>query len=262
MFSTVVKQTVEVMQAMAHTSGRLFNFKERLRPDPNHSNLFEAIYSIHFHQPLSRPNLKTGKVTEETVYCLEVPSGALLIRHNNKISVQGNCVLGLNYGLGAKKFAHYAKKGYGVQISSDESTDLVSKYRELYSSLREWQLAQVDICPTRKYTAYSLSGKSRKMTDEDYYGACMNHPVQGSCAEIMLIALTKVRYALRGTSGRLLATVHDEIVLECLPKDTEKVKTLVEKAMVDAYLEILPSGRTVKNLVEPSSGPNWAKAKQ
>lgn len=170
-------------------------------------------------------------------------------------------VLGLNYGLGAKKFAHYAKKGYDVQISQDESKDLVDRYRELYSGLREWQMRQVDLCQARKYTAFSVMGKSRKMTEDDFYGACMNHPIQGSCAEIMLLALVKVRMYLRGTSGRILASVHDEVIVECLPSDTEKVKKLLQKAMEEAYIEILPSGRTCRNLVEPSSGPNWAEAK-
>jgi DNA polymerase I-like protein with 3'-5' exonuclease and polymerase domains len=125
-------------------------------------------------------------------------------------------VLGLNYGLGAKKFSHYAKKGYDVSMSQAESHAAVIGYRELYSTLREWQLEQVNHCPLRKYTAFSVLGKTRKMTEDDYYGACMNHPVQGSCAEIMLLALVYAARNVEGTSARLLASVHDEIILECL----------------------------------------------
>lgn len=171
-------------------------------------------------------------------------------------------VLGLNYGLGAKKFAHYAKKNYGVNISKEDAFDQVEAYRKLYPELREWQLEQVRICPIRRYTAFSVSGKSRKMTDEDFFGACMNHPVQGSCAEIMLLALIYAAEALKDTSFRFLACVHDEILGECLPEDTVRVKELLTKAMLKAYTTILPSGRTIKKLVEPTSGKNWAAAKE
>lgn len=170
-------------------------------------------------------------------------------------------VLGLNYGLGAKKFGHYAKKNYGVEMSQLEASDLVLAYRDLYSGLREWQLKQVDECVARRYTAFSVMGKSRKMTEDDYYGACMNHPIQGSCAEIMLLALVKVRDGVRGTSARLLASVHDEIVLECKPEDAEKVCAIMKMCMLEAYLAILPSGRTTKGLIDPTVGKNWAEAK-
>lgn len=170
-------------------------------------------------------------------------------------------VLGLNYGLGAKKFQHYARKGYEVEMSAEESDIMVRAYRDLYSRLREWQMEQADMCVARKYTAWSALGKSRKMTDENYFCACMNHPIQGSCAEIMLLALVYVHEELKGTSARMLASVHDEIVVECLPEDIEQVTFTLQCQMLKAYLAILPSGRTVKKLVKPTYGENWANAK-
>lgn len=170
-------------------------------------------------------------------------------------------VLGLNYGLGAKKFSHYAKKGYDVTISPEESNALVKSYRQLYSGLRDWQQQQVSICPAKHYTAFSVLGKSRKMTEDDYYCACLNHPVQASSAEIMLTALVKTHAILKGTSAKLLMTVHDEIVLECAPADLEEVNSKLTTSMLEAYLEILPSGRTTRGLIEPTSGVNWAEAK-
>lgn len=171
-------------------------------------------------------------------------------------------VLGLNYGLGPRKFAHYAKKGYGVEITEQESYESVTAYRELYSDLREWQLRQVAQCQANRYNAYTVMGKSRKMTEDSFYGACMNHPVQGGCAEIMLLALVYAQVNLKGTSGRMLASVHDEILVECLPKDVEEVKKLLSGAMLHAYEDIVVNACTLKNLVEPSSGINWAEAKK
>ena len=171
-------------------------------------------------------------------------------------------VLGLNYGLGAPGFKKYAKKGYDVDLTDAESREIVKKYRGLYSRLREWQMEQVAACEARRYTVFTRMGKSRKLTEENYFCACMNHPIQGSCAEIMLLAICYTHEFLKGTSARLLASVHDEILLECLPQDVDTVKEKLAKAMVKAYLEILPSGRTINKVCEPSSGLTWADAKE
>jgi hypothetical protein len=256
-FSTTVKQTIEVMQAMAHTSGRLFNFRRSVRKN---KDVYSATYSIHFHQPLSRPHMKKGETSEETVYCLEVPSGALMIRHNGKISVQGNCVLGLNYGLGAKKFSHYAKKNYGVDITHEEAKKTVEAYRELYSGLRDWQLKQVEKCQANRYMCVTKMGKTRKLTQDTFFGACMNHSVQGTGAEIMLQAIVNARKNLKGLA-RLIATIHDELIVECREEKAETVKKILEKSMFDAYQTIMGENRTSRGLVKAIHGKNWAEIK-
>lgn len=170
-------------------------------------------------------------------------------------------VLGLNYGLGARKFSHYAKKQYKVDISEAKAYEEVEKYRQLYPKLYAWQLQQVDNCAARRYTCFEVLGKSNKLSEEKYYGACMNHPVQGSCASIMYVALIFSERALRGTSARFLATVHDEIIVECKPEDVQLCKTNLDSCMTQAYNKLVPNARTLKNLVEPSSGINWCVAK-
>lgn len=170
-------------------------------------------------------------------------------------------VLGLNYGLGAKKFSHYAKKSYGVIMTDEDAIGSVKAYFKLYSRLKQWQRETTTRCVEAGYMTYTKLGKSRKLTEDTYYGASLNHPVQGSTAEVMLRAIVYVREACAGTSMRLIATVHDELIVECLPEDTAKVKELMTGAMIKAYLKTFPSGRTVKKLVEPTSGSNWAEAK-
>lgn len=170
-------------------------------------------------------------------------------------------VLGLLYGLGSKKFSFYAKKTFGVEISEENAHIEVQKFRALYKSLRAWQLNQVDKCQANRYMAFTTLGKSRKLTEENYYGASLNMPVQGTCAEIMLLAMIYVHRNLEGTSGRVIACVHDELVCEAKEEDVDKVKDVLNTQMALAYHRILPSGRTLKNLVEASSGSNWSEAK-
>lgn len=171
------------------------------------------------------------------------------------------CALGLAYGLGPAKFQHYAKKGYGVDLSVEDSHAFVYAYRDIFPVFRDWQLKQVDLCVSRRYTCFDLLGKSNKLSEEKYYGASMNHIIQGSCAAVMYIALIWSERALRNTSARFLAAVHDEIILECKPEDVFSVKELLKNEMTRAYHFIFKSGRTLKNLVDPNSGVNWAEAK-
>lgn len=170
-------------------------------------------------------------------------------------------VLGLAYGLGAAKLGHYAKKNYGVEMSDGEASEMVKEYRKLYPQLRGWQLKQVESCPLHRYTAYDVMGKSRKMTEDDFYGPCLNHPVQAGCASIMLLALVKANRSFKGLPVRLLMSVHDEIVLECLPEYVSAVKGNLIAAMRDAYEELVPNPRTMRGLVSPTHGVNWSAAK-
>ncbi len=89
-------------------------------------------------------------------------------------------------------------------------------------------------------------------------GYAVNHPVQGSCAEGMMSALTRLDKALRGEPAQLIATVHDEAVL-LVPDDVaavERIGALAQREMVAAFVEVFPDAPTV-NLVEPGVGPTW-----
>src|SRR4051794_36119701 len=59
-----------------------------------------------------------------------------------------------------------------------------------------------------------------------FHGAyAVNHPVQGSCAEVMMIALTGLDKPLREEPAQLIATVHDEVVL-LVPDNLEVVERI------------------------------------
>ena len=86
----------------------------------------------------------------------------------------------------------------------------------------------------------------------------INHPVQGSSAEVMQIALTRLDQALRDLPAQLIATVHDEAVL-LVPDDVaavERIGAITQQEMVAAFLEVFPDAPTL-NLVDPKVGPTW-----
>jgi hypothetical protein len=79
----------------------------------------------------------------------------------------------------------------------------------------------------------------------------VNHPVQGSSAEVMQIALTRLDRALRHEPVQIIATVHDEAVL-LVPNDVESVErigAIAQQEMISAFREVFPDAPTL-NLVD------------
>ena len=86
----------------------------------------------------------------------------------------------------------------------------------------------------------------------------VNHPVQGSSAEVMQIALTRLDRALRDAPIQIVATVHDEAVL-LVPDDVvsvERIGAIAQQEMIAAFLEVFPDATTL-NLVDLKVGPTW-----
>lgn len=174
-------------------------------------------------------------------------------------------VLGLQYGLGINKYNHYAKKQYGVVLKEGEGADQVYKYKRIYHKVTRWQEKQVEICPTKRFRCFTKLGKARKLTEETFYGACMNMPIQGTAAEVQQLALVYMWRERNFTDPLLfkfIATIHDEIIVECLAENIIKVQKLMKRCMEKAYIEIMGKDvRTLRNLVNPKSGNSWFDAK-
>ena len=101
--------------------------------------------------------------------------------------------------------------------------------------------------------------RSTRMRSVGFRGAyAVNHPVQGSSAEVMQIALTRLDQALRDEPAQIIATVHDEAVL-LVPDDVdsvERIGAIAQQEMIAAFLEVFPDAPTL-NLVDPKVGPTW-----
>jgi DNA polymerase I len=85
----------------------------------------------------------------------------------------------------------------------------------------------------------------------------VNTPLQGTAADLIKIAMIRIDRALseRGMRSRMLLQVHDELVLESPPDETEDLRRLVQKEMESAGEIDVPL------LVETGVGSNWRDAK-
>ena len=82
-----------------------------------------------------------------------------------------------------------------------------------------------------------------------------------------MLALTAIDQALydAGIAGRVIAWVHDELVLEVSEVDAPPAKRLLEQAMLDAFEQTFPGSETMgllNGLTDVNVGDNWASAKE
>ena len=81
----------------------------------------------------------------------------------------------------------------------------------------------------------------------------INHPVQGSAADIMKIAMINIHRALKAGNyqARMTLQVHDELVFDCPQNELDEVEALIAREMEGAYT------LSVHLKAEVKDGKNW-----
>ena len=84
----------------------------------------------------------------------------------------------------------------------------------------------------------------------------MNSPIQGTAADIIKIAMIKVhdRLISEGYKSRLILQVHDELLIETVAEEKEKVIELLETQMREA------ANLKVELEVGTETGTDWYEA--
>ena len=85
----------------------------------------------------------------------------------------------------------------------------------------------------------------------------MNHPMQGTAADIIKIAMVRVAERLReeGLASRLVLQIHDELDFEVPAAEVDALSSLVRETM-EGVCEL-----RVPLIADVSFGSNWAEAK-
>ncbi|MCO6557976.1 MAG: DNA polymerase I [Bifidobacterium sp.] len=157
-------------------------------------------------------------------------------------SDQRSHVKAMSYGLA------YGLSTYGLsqqlKISPAEADVLKSKYFATFGKVHDYLESLVATAREKGYTETmfgrrryfpGLKSQRRQVRDAAERGA-LNAPIQGSAADIMKIAMIRADYALReaGVKSRVILQIHDELVLEVAPGESEQVSDLVRNAMEHA----------------------------
>ena len=87
------------------------------------------------------------------------------------------------------------------------------------------------------------------------FAALVNTSVQGGAADALKQAIIDLSSQLPKDAS-IVSTVHDELIVECLIDDAEKVGKLVEAAMIGAANKMFPG---VRFEVEAGICESWAE---
>lgn len=163
----------------------------------------------------------------------------------------------------------YGQQAYGLSqslhISMAEARDMIDRYYEAYPGVRTF----LDNVVTRaKQTGYAetMYGRRRhipelKAKNPQLRGfgerTAMNHPMQGTAADIIKIAMARVSRRLEeeGFAAHMILQVHDELDFECPVDEVERLTAMVRDVMehvVDLRVPLI---------AEASTGITWADAK-
>jgi DNA polymerase I len=157
---------------------------------------------------------------------------------------------GVIYGLGASRFAMM------TGLTQQQAENTLRRYFATYPRMDEWlRMRSKDVLTDR--CARTKCGRLARINfdqnDRSSVGAAQryakNMPIQGTSADILKRALRLLHENLRGTSGRLVNIVHDEIVVECDEAEAERMADLVSSAMTRAgeeWLKLVPIEVDVK----------------
>ena len=253
-FTTTRKQTADVMQAMAALSG----IPSVQRVERDYPGAAEALYGLSYRledAPVWRSSWDLQPAGRMRVYCVQVPSGAILIRRNGKVCVMGNCNFGLLYGMGAPSYQVYAWTNYGVRLTPQQATHYRALFlMELYPGLQAWhERVRREHAPE----ARTLAGRRRVFSGADADTKRLNTPVQGTGADGLKRALGLLWERRDECPGAVpIIACHDEIVVECPAEDAEAARDWVWCAMMDGIRNLIAP---VPVEVEPVIGARWEK---
>jgi DNA polymerase I len=154
----------------------------------------------------------------------------------------------MSYGLAYGLSAFGLSQQLGIEPS--EAKGLMDEYFERFGGVRDYLSGVVDQARLTGYTE-TLLGRRRYLPDltsdnrqrrEMAQRMALNAPIQGSAADIIKVAMLRTRAALihRHMKSRMLLQVHDELVLEVAPGETDALAALVTEQMASAVELTVP----------------------
>ena len=242
--SSTNRSTLDSMQIMAVQSGvraRLYKVKDER---DNVSDTWALSYNLN-KKPLSRfeskdIDLRTHHNTNHNVYCVTVPEHNIVIRHNGKVSIQGNCNFGFLYGMSAKTFVQYAKN-FGLNITEEDSEHLRENFFKAYPTLLTWHDDCIKYARANGYT-WSPIGRKRFLPDINSSNfrargqaerQSINSGVQGFASDMCTSALADIVFSDKIDHDRciVLGSVHDAILFEIRDDYVEEVAPKLKYTM-------------------------------
>ena len=163
----------------------------------------------------------------------------------------------------------YGQQAYGLSQTLDipmaEARSMIDAYFEAYPGVRTYLDQTVEDAKRTGY-AETMFGRRRPIPElkarnpmQRGFGerTAMNHPMQGSAADIIKIAMIRAARRLcdEGFTAKMVLQVHDELDFECPVAEVERLTAMVRDVM-EHVVEL-----KVPLIAEASTGVTWAEAK-
>lgn len=163
----------------------------------------------------------------------------------------------------------YGQQAFGLSqslgIPFKEAQHMIDRYFDAYPNVRTFLDDTIEHAKQRGY-AETMFGRKRHIPELKSSNAnnrgfgertAMNHPMQGSAADIIKKAMVSVQRRLmeEGFRAKLLLQVHDELDFSCPPEEVERLSAMVKEVMESVITCDVPFE------VEIGVGPNWAEAR-
>ena len=166
----------------------------------------------------------------------------------------------VNFGIVYGQSAHGLAQT--LSISNAEAQEMIDRYYNAYPRVKEYLGELIEQAQTQGWveTAFGRRRNIPEITSPIYnvreFGkrTAMNHPMQGTAADLVKLAMIAVDQRLReqNLESRMLLQVHDELIFEGPESEMEELGKLVTDAMVHVARFKIPLEVTI------SIGDNWA----
>ncbi|MEC4185444.1 DNA polymerase I [Adlercreutzia sp. R21] len=162
----------------------------------------------------------------------------------------------------------YGQQAYGLsqtlEIPMAEAKEMIDRYFEVYPGVRSYLDDTVAEAKERGF-ATTMFGRKRHIPElrssngqQRGFGerTAMNHPMQGTAADIIKMAMNEVQRRLlaEGFRAQLMIQVHDELDFSVPIDEVERLSAMVREVMENVAQLRVPL------LVDVSWGPTWAEA--
>lgn len=163
----------------------------------------------------------------------------------------------------------YGISDYGLSKNINSTREQAKKYIDSYlgkySKIRRYMTSVVELAKEQGYVT-TLYGRRRNVPElkSGNYNTimfgkriAMNMPIQGTAADIMKKAMNDLYYKMlnEGLASRLVMQVHDELIVDAVPNEIERVKEIVLECMKNVIKLKVPLE------VDINVAKNWYDAK-
>ena len=185
------------------------------------------------------------------------------VDENAVTSQQRNFSKMVSYGLA------YGMESYGLGqrlgIPTKDAAEILDSYFAAFPNVKSYMDQTVKEARQRGYTE-TLFGRRRQIPElassnfrirQAGERQAMNAGIQGLAADIFKVALVRLDAALEDAkmASRIVLQVHDEVIIEMTPDESDEVRDLTVSIMQGAFKLNVPLD------VNLAVGPSWADAK-